>query len=239
MLAKRTQGPPGDREERVRLQYESWLAGHTPVALYVRWYLRHAGARYAEQLFGAMGAGPFRDVLDVGCATGFYLKWAFDHGHGRRTLAGVDLSSTLVSEASERLRFVREAGVDVQLRIASATKLPFPDQSFDALICNGVVKYLDDDMLSAFLAEATRVLRWGGRIAIADFGRPVVLQSAITPPVRYGIPVDHLRSSEALCEVLTDHGFEGVGPVAFRRIRRIPLTYEGAVGVIMAQDGTP
>jgi len=33
----------GSREERVHTQYETWLAGHTPVALYVRWYLRHGG----------------------------------------------------------------------------------------------------------------------------------------------------------------------------------------------------
>jgi len=219
----------GNREERTRAQYETWLVGHTPVALYVRWYLRHGGARYAHRLFAAMGDERFPRVLDVGCATGFYLKWAFDRGHGRRLLAGVDLSPVMLSEAAERLRPAREAGVDVRLHEASATALPFLDDSFDALICNGVAKYLDDETFSLFLREAARVLRSGGRVAVADFGRPVALQSVIMPPGRLGIPVEYLRPAHTLCEALVSHGFEDVASVSLKRLRRIPLTYEGAV----------
>jgi ubiquinone/menaquinone biosynthesis C-methylase UbiE len=176
-----------------------------------------------------MGDERFPRVLDVGCATGFYLKWAFDRGHGRRLLAGVDLSPVMLSEAAARLRPAREAGVDVKLREASATALPFPDGSFDALICNGVAKYLDDETFSSFLLEAARVLRSGGRVAVADFGRPVVPQSVIMPPARLGIPVDYLRPAHTLCEALVNQGFEDVAPVGLKRVRRIPLTYEGAV----------
>lgn len=219
----------GNREERIRAQYETWLAGYTPVALYVRWYLRHGGARYAQQLFAAMGDERASRVLDVGCATGFYLKWAFEQGYGCRVLAGVDLSPVMLSEAAARLRPAREAGVDVRLHEASAAALPFADDSFDALICNGVVKYLDDEMLSSFLAETARVLRSGGRVAVADFGRSMALQSIIMPPGRLGIPMDHLRQADRLCELLLDHGFEDVAPVSLKRTRRIAMTYEGAV----------
>jgi len=219
----------GNREERVHTQYETWLAGFTPVALYVRWYLRHGGARYADPLFAAMGDERFPRVLDVGCATGVYLKWAFDHGHGSRLLAGVDLSPVMLSEAAARLRPAREAGVDVRLHEASATMLPFSDDSFDALMCNGVAKYLDDEMFSSFLLEAARVLRSGGRLAVADFDRPVALQSAIMPPGRLGIPVDYLRPAHKLCQALVDHGFEDVAAVSLKRVRQIPLTYAGAV----------
>ena len=219
----------GSREERVRAQYEAWLAGHTPVALYVRWYLRHGGARYAGPLFAAMGDERYPRVLDVGCATGLYLRWAFDRGHGSHLLAGVDLSPVMLSEAESRLRSARAAGGEVQLREASATALPFPDDSFDAVICNGVVKYLDDEMLSAFLLEAARVLRSGGRVAVADFDQPVALQSAIMPPERLGIPVDHLRSAAILCQALIAHGFEDVAPVTLKRVRQVPLTYAGVV----------
>lgn len=226
----RGEGHMCNREGWVRAQYETWLAGHTPVALYVRWYLRHGGARYAPQLFSAMGDERFSRVLDVGCATGFYLKWAFDRGHGHSLLAGVDLSPVMLSEAAARLRPARDAGVDVRLHEASATALPFADDSFDALICNGVARYLDDEMLSLFLREAARVLRGGGRVAVADFGRPVALQSVILPPGRLGIPMDYLRQADRLCELLLGHGFQDVAAVSLKRIRRIPMTYEGAVG---------
>jgi len=217
------------REKRIQAQYEAWLAGHTPVSLYVRWYLRHGGARYAAPLFAAMGDERFPRVLDVGCATGFYLKWAFDHGHGSGLLAGVDLSPVMLLEAAARLGSARETGADVRLHEGSATDLPFPDDSFDALICNGVVKYLDDAMFASFIHEAARVLRSGGRVAVADFDRPVALQSAIMPPGRLGIPVDHLRSADTLCQALSGHGFVDVAPVSLKRVLQVPLTYAGAV----------
>jgi ubiquinone/menaquinone biosynthesis C-methylase UbiE len=220
-----------DRETRVRSQYEDWLSGLSPTALYVRWYLRHGGARYAEDLFEAMGSSTFARVLDVGCATGFYLLSAFQHGHGRGMLAGLDLSPIMLKEASARLEPARRAGVDIRLVQGSARTLPFPDEAFDALVCNGVAKYLDDEMLSDFLGEAWRVLAPGGRLAVADFGRPVPLQAAITPPSRLGIPVDHLRTEQQFCDALTKQGFAHVRGVPLKRLKRIPLTYEGAVGM--------
>jgi len=219
-----------DREGQVRTQYEAWLIGRSPVALYVRWYLRYGGAPYAEPLFAAMGDGCFPCVLDVGCATGFNLEWAFTHGHGHRLLAGVDLSPVMLSEADVRLRPAVEDGVGVRLVEASATALPFPDDFFDALICNGVVKYLDDEMFSAFLGEASRVLRSGGRLAVADFDRPVAVQSALMPPRLLGIPVDHLRSAHALCQAMANNGFRDAAPVRLKRVLQVPLTYAGAVG---------
>jgi SAM-dependent methyltransferase len=219
-----------DREAGVRAQYERWLRGRSPVALYVRWYLRHGGARYARDLFDALSPSRFERVLDVGCATGFYLKWAFDHGYGSKVLAGVDLSSVMLEEASARLTSALRAGVDVLLVEGSATTLPFSDSSFDTLVCSGVVKYLDDAMLDRFLQEALRVLEPGGRIALAEFGRLVPLQAAITPPERFGVPTDHLRTDRELCEVLSANGFTGVGALSLSRLRRLPFTYEGAVG---------
>jgi SAM-dependent methyltransferase len=219
-----------EREARVRTQYETWLRGRGPVSLYVRWYLRHDGPRYAAPLFSAMGPGPFPRVLDVGCATGFYLLWAFQHGHGRELLAGTDITPMMLDEARARLAPARAAGLDVVLREGSATALPFPDGCFDALVCNGVVKYLDDAMFAAFLADAMRVLVPGGAVALADFGRAVPEYAGRRLAERYGVPVDALRSERVLCEALDRAGFSDVRGVPLRRIRRLPLSYEGAAG---------
>lgn len=217
------------RESRVRAQYERWLSRRTPVSLYVRWYLRYGGARYAEPLFEAMGPGPFARLLDVGCAAGVYLRWAAEHGHGTAVLAGVDITPALLAEAADRLESARATGASVVLCEASAVALPFAEASFDALICNGVIKYLDDTMLDDFLSEALRVLTPGGCIAIAEFGRTVPVQSALLSPAWLGLPTEHLRTGTQLCDELRRRGFSAVREVALKRLRRIPLTYEGAV----------
>lgn len=220
-----------DHEDRVRSQYEDWLSGWSPVALYVRWYLRHGGARYANDLFEAIGPPPIARVLDVGCATGFYLLWAYEHGFGTETLAGLDLCPGMLGEAATRLEPARSSGVEILLAEGSATALPFPDGTFDGLLCNGVVKYLDDEMLGGFLGEAMRVLVPGGRLVVADFGRAVPAQAAIMSPRGLGIPTDHLRTEQQLRDALTEQGFSNVREVPLTRLRRIPLTYEGVVGV--------
>jgi ubiquinone/menaquinone biosynthesis C-methylase UbiE len=94
---------------------------------------------YAEHLRGS--------VLDVGCGdaqkTG---SWVHDHG-GQYT--GVDVSSTAVERA-------RKAGFEAQT-VESADKLPFPDDSFDSVVCIEVLEHLFAP--HATTAEIRRVLK--------------------------------------------------------------------------------
>jgi SAM-dependent methyltransferase len=100
------------------------------------------------------------DVLEVGAGTG-KLWTHVDHlGRGLR-LTLTDFSPAMC----ERLRAIPGARVEQ----CDAADLPFPDASFDTVIANHMLYHLDDP--DAALREFARVLRPGGRFAVAVNGR--------------------------------------------------------------------
>ena len=100
-------------------------------------------------------------VLDLGSGSGMdVFAAALQVGPGG-SVTGVDITPEQLAK-SERLG--REE--HVTFRCARIEELPFENASFDAVISNGVVN-LSADKRRAF-AEAARVLRPGGRLALAD-----------------------------------------------------------------------
>jgi ubiquinone/menaquinone biosynthesis C-methylase UbiE len=94
-----------------------------------------------------LGDGP-GDLLDVGCGTGRFSKVFADHGW---VVTGVDVSEDM-------LRFARERGIDA-IR-ADASRLPFEDACFDAVV--SLWTHTDVDDFAAVVREIARVLRPDG-----------------------------------------------------------------------------
>lgn len=137
-------------------------------------------------------------VLDCGCGTGFYLMvmsrlW--------------DLSPVGLDIDPERLRQAREHGVSAELVCGDAEQLPFPDDSFDAVLMTEVLEHLRDD--GRALAEAMRVLRPRGLLAVSvPHARYPFLWDPINalwtglggPPIRHGPIVGIWTNHERLYE---------------------------------------
>ena len=78
-------------------------------------------------------------------------------------LAGVDLSPAMLTQARRRAAHLDRT---VDLREADALALPFPDASFDTVVCTFGLCAVSDD--GRAVAEAVRVLRPGGLLLLAD-----------------------------------------------------------------------
>ncbi|MEA2426686.1 MAG: hypothetical protein QOF37_314 [Thermoleophilaceae bacterium] len=104
----------------------------------------------AELIF--QGVGQETRVLDVGC--GAARSYAPRLARSAGSYVGVDVSSTAVDAAGR-------AGLDARV-IDDASKLPFPDASFDLVTCIEVLEHLFAP--EAAVAEIRRVLRPGGRL---------------------------------------------------------------------------
>lgn len=127
----------------------------------------------------AMAAGA--RLLDVGCGSGVALREAALRG---ARVTGLDAAAGLVSIAARR---VPEADV----RVGDLLRLPFGDHEFDVVTGFNSFQFADDVVFA--LAEARRVVRPGGAVAIQVWGRPERTQlgaliGAIAPHLPFPLP---------------------------------------------------
>lgn len=145
------------------------------------WFTEESARRYEDQVetLFAGAAGPMRRralsllaqawrgrdhrglrIVDLACGSGAFL------GDLRRTfpralLAGVDLSAAYLAEARRR------TGVEGAAQ-AAAERLPFADESLDAVTCVYLFHELPPRVRVQAAAEMARVLKPGGLLAFAD-----------------------------------------------------------------------
>lgn len=98
---------------------------------------------------------PGSKILDVGCGPGEIAAKLIECGY---EVWGVDVAEPMILRA--RIR----CGSD-RFRVGDIESIPFPDSTFDAVVCLAVIEYLDSD--EAALAQIRRVLKPGGRAVIA------------------------------------------------------------------------
>ncbi len=139
----------------VKKTYDDWAAGYDDSM--AGWDYR-APNQAAAYLRAEMP--PASLILDAGCGTG--LTGAALRAAGfTGPIDGIDLSSP-------SLKLADKLSVYRALDVANLQALPLPiaDDSYDALICIGVMTYVSDT--EGVLREFARIIRSGGRVLVTQ-----------------------------------------------------------------------
>ncbi|MFC4603053.1 class I SAM-dependent methyltransferase [Rhodococcus kronopolitis] len=106
-----------------------------------------------------------RDVLDLGCGTGFHLQ---TFAETARSVTGVEPHPPLVARARDRVRVVTPP---ITVLAGSAERIPLPDDSVD--VVHARTAYFFGPGCGAGIVESMRVLRPGGVLAVVDLDATV------------------------------------------------------------------
>lgn len=130
----------------------------------------HAATSYQDQLVPALmeewaprvadaaNIRPGNRVLDVACGTGVLTRAAASLAGPSGTVTGLDLNRGMLAVAARLSPTLR-------WQQGTAEALPFPDQSFEAVVSQFGLMFVPDP--AAGLREMMRVLVPGGRLAVA------------------------------------------------------------------------
>ena len=178
------------------------------------YFARHAGewdelralhspdAEVERRLAEALASAPLGEVLDIGTGTGRMAE--LFAGSAERVVA-LDKNLEMLRVARAKLQHLPAARIEMVQ--GDFYDLPFADASFDTVLLHQVLHFAADPFPA--LAEAARVIRKGGRIAIVDF--------AAHQREELRDRHQHARlgfSDRQMAELLRDAGFAASTPIA-------------------------
>lgn len=199
-----------------------------------------AGARH---LIAALPDGEYRDLLDVGCGTGF-ASFAFADRFGPQRMTGVDASSQMLAVLREKL--VHRPDITATLHAADVAAMPVPAESFDAVISSMAFHWFPRKQRAVqAMADA---LKPGGVLAILTSGaggegefRRILARLEPGVPTWVGAFETVQRDIPDMERYFAAAGLEPVDIWAERRIRRMtPAAYLERMRVVaghIAPDG--
>ena len=135
--------------------------------------------RLAEKALNDLKIQSGETILEIGFGTGYCLqRIAMSVGNSGKAY-GIDISEGMVQRTRERLS--KTSLLDrVELYRGDAAKLPFDDETFDAVFVSFTLELFDSPEISEVLGEVRRVLKPGGRLGVVSLSKT----NMDSPPVR-------------------------------------------------------
>ncbi|MGO9012519.1 MAG: class I SAM-dependent methyltransferase [Bryobacteraceae bacterium] len=109
-------------------------------------------------------------VLEVGFGTGHCLQQLAEAVGENGRVCGIDISSGMLLASKRRLE---RAGLwnRVELTCEDATKMPYADDTFDAVFSSFALELFDSPEIPQVLGEVRRVLKLNGRLGVISMSK--------------------------------------------------------------------
>jgi ubiquinone/menaquinone biosynthesis C-methylase UbiE len=153
---RRQQFVPALRFDALTRVYDPVVAITSREGAFKRRLLQHARIKNGES------------VLDLACGTGT-LAIEIKKANPQAKVSALDGDRAILQRARAK---AKEAGVKIEFQDGLSNELPYGGRSFDVVVSTLFFHHLTDEAKADTAEEIRRVLRLGGRILIADWGRP-------------------------------------------------------------------
>ncbi len=163
--------------------HEPWQLTGTAAELYERYLVPTITGVWAADLVRRAALQPRERVLDVACGTGIVARLAAEQVGDQGAVVGLDLNTAMLEVARA---LPAPPGAIITWTEASVLAMPFPDATFDEVLCQLGLQFFPDRPQA--LREMRRVLVPSGRVLLSVFG-----------------PIAHNPAPQALADALDRH----------------------------------
>ena len=144
----------------------------------------------------------FSRILDVGCGTGQTAAYlATTYG---AKVTGMDINPLMLDKAIDRMRSNR---LPVRVFQGSVEEIPFPNHSYDMVICESVLSFVDKPKA---LSEIYRVLGDGGRFIAIELTVNKTLEPSLEEEIKQFYGFESFCSKKDWVDLLTQAGFKDI-----------------------------
>lgn len=173
--------------------------------------------RYYQEWLRAKPAGS--QVLDYCCGDGTTSIWLAEEGF---QVTGIDISDVSI-ENCRKFAAERELSESTTFQVMDAEAMEFEDDTFDVIVCQGVLHHLD---LEQAMPELARVLKPDGEIICIEalaYNPLIQLYRERTPHLRTDWETEHILSLESLDLARRYFGDVGVRFFHLASLAAVPL----------------
>ena len=124
--------------------------------------------------------------LDIGCGTGYAVRFVANALQDDGTFFGVDISPRMIERAEANAAGFK----NTHFHVANAEKLPFDADCFEAILCTNSFHHYKNPLKA--LSEVRRILKLGGQLCVMDVTANSRLMRRIDERVRRREP-EHVK----------------------------------------------